>query len=192
MTFDSDDNPGGKSESGIDAYNSELDRLLPEIYAKLRRIAAHHLKNERPNHTLSPTDLVHEAFLILRRQHSLDLDDRKYVLAIASSLMRRVLVNYAKFRRRKKRGDGKDAIHLDEVGELTFVTFERSTIDVIVLENALERLEKRDPRQVKIVEMHFFGGLTFDEIAELLGISLRTVMREWKFARTWLYKEIAK
>ena len=177
--------------SGLEGHLNGVDHLVPLIYSELKRLAAYHLKNERPNHTLSPTELVHEVFLVLRKQHSLDFQDRKYVLTIASSIMRRVLVNYAKYRKRKKRGEGKEEVHLDDVGDITFVTFERSTIDVIVLEDALNRLAKLDPRQVRIVELRFYGGLTFDEIAEVLGISLRTVMREWKFARTWLYKEIA-
>ena len=168
----------------------DLDELVPEFYAELKRLAAYHLQNERPNHTLRPTELVHEVYLLLHKQHSLDLDDRDYFLSIASSIMRRVLVNYAVRRRRKKRGDGGENLPLAEIEEKTLIGFEKNEVDVIALEAVLLELGKRDARAVKIVEMHFYGGLTFDEIARVLGVSLSTVMREWRFARNWLYRNL--
>jgi len=168
----------------------DLDNLIPEVYAELKRLAAYHLQNERPNHTLRPTELVHEVYLLLHKQHSLNLDDRDYFLSVASSIMRRVLVNYAVRRRRKKRGDGRENVPLDEIEIRTLIGFEQNEIDVIALEKVLLELGRRDARAVKIVEMHFYGGLTFEEIARLLKISLSTVMREWRFARNWLYQNL--
>jgi RNA polymerase sigma factor (TIGR02999 family) len=170
----------------------DLDKLIPEVYAELKRLAAYHLHNERPNHTLRPTELVHEVYLLLHKQHSLDLNDRVYFLSIASSIMRRVLVNYAKWRRRKKRGEGIENIPLDALDEKTLIAFEQSEVDVIALEEVLVELAKRDAQSVKIIELHFYGGLTFEEIARLSGVSLSTVMREWRFARNWLYRKLKR
>lgn len=167
-----------------------LDNLVPEVYNELKRLATYHLHNERPNHTLCPTELVHEVYLLLRRQHSLKLNDRVYFLSVASSIMRRVLVNYAKWRRRKKRGENAENIPLDAINEPTLLGFEQSEIDVIALEEVLIALANRDPRAVKIVELHFYGGLTFEEIARFLDVSLSTVMREWRFARNWLFQNL--
>jgi RNA polymerase sigma factor (TIGR02999 family) len=175
----------------LEEFDAErLNELLPKVYTELKRLAAYHLQNERTNHTLRPTELVHEVYLLLRKQHSLDLNDRVYFVSIASSIMRRVLVNYALHRKRIKRGEGKDVFPLDQIKEKTLFGFEQTEIDVIALETVLLELAKRDARAVKIVEMRFYGGLTFDEIARILGISLSTVMREWRFARSWLYQKL--
>ncbi len=168
----------------------DLDKLIPEVYAELKRLAAYHLHNERSNHTLRPTELVHEVYMLLHKQHSLDLNDRVYFLSIASTIMRRVLVNYAKWRRRKKRGEGKENIPLNALDEKTLIGFEQSEVDVIALEEVLVELANRDAQAVKIIELHFYGGLTFEEIARLLDVSLSTVMREWRFARNWLYRNL--
>jgi RNA polymerase sigma factor (TIGR02999 family) len=168
----------------------DLNKLIPEVYAELKRLAAYHLHNERPNHTLRPTELVHEVYLLLHKQHSLDLNDRVYFLSIASTIMRRVLVNYAKWRRRKKRGEGKEDLPLEAYDGNTLIDFEQNEVDVIALEEVLIELANRDAQAVKIIELHFYGGLTFDEIARLLDVSLSTVMREWRFARNWLYKKM--
>lgn len=168
--------------------DQDLDNLIPEVYSELKRLAAYHLKSERPNHTLRPTELVHEVYLRLIKQHSLDLNDRARFVSLASTLMRRVLVNYANSRNRQKRGEGKEKVSLDEIEEKTLIDIEQNQVDVIALEEALTELEKRDRRQVKIVELYFFGGLTFQEIAGVLSISQRSVMRDWEFARAWLYK----
>ncbi len=169
---------------------NSLNRLIPEVYTELNRLAAFHLKSERPNHTLRPAELVHEAYLLLRKQHSLDVNDRVYFLYLASSTMRRVLVNYAKRRKRIKRGEGRENIPLDELSEKTLINFEENKVDVIALEKLLIKLAKGDAQAVKIIELYFYGGLTFDEIAQVLGVSSRTVMREWRFAKTWLYQEL--
>ncbi len=170
--------------------NKNLDKLIPEVYSELNRLAAFHLQNERPNHTLRPAELVHESYLLLHKQHSLDVNDRVYFLCLASSTMRRVLVNYAKRRKRIKRGEGREHIPLDELSEKTLIDFEENKVDVIALEKLLIKLAKRDAQAVKIIELYFYGGLTFDEIAQVLGVSSRTVMREWRFAKTWLYQEL--
>ncbi|MBX3283590.1 MAG: sigma-70 family RNA polymerase sigma factor [Acidobacteria bacterium] len=166
-----------------------LNALVPAIYAELRKVAAYHLRRERPNHTLQPTDLVNEVFLVLKKQHSLDLDDRRYVVSLASVMMRRILYNYAKARNRYKRGNGRN-IPLDEAQSVTLAGFDHTLIDIIALEAALVELANNDPDQVRIVELHFYGGLTFEETAAVMGISLRTVNRKWKFARAWLYNKL--
>lgn len=172
------------------ARGENLDKLVTEVYTELRRLAAYHLKNEKPHHTLRPTELVHEVYLVLQTQHSLNLHDRLKFVSVASMMMRRVLVDYAKNRNRQKRGDGVENVPLEIVEEKTLIEVENNQIDVIALEESLTELEKFDPRQVKIIELHFYGGLTFEEIARALDISLRTVMREWRFARSWLYRHL--
>ena len=170
--------------------DKDLDELIPEVYSELKRLAAYHLHNERPNHTLRPTELVHEVYLLLHKQDSLDVNDRVYFLSIASTIMRRVLVNYALRRKRKKRGEGRENLPLDALDENTLIDFEQNEVDVIALEEVLIELAKRDAQAVKVIELHFYGGLTFDEIARLLDVSLSTVMREWRFARNWLYRNL--
>ncbi len=177
----------------LEALNKiALDNLLPQVYNELKRLAAHHLKNERPNHTLHPTALVHEVYLQLLKQHSLNLDDRAYFLSIASTMMRRVLVNYAKRRARKKRGEGNADVSLITLNEKTFIAFKEDIFDLLELENALNEFARYDARGVKIIELYFYGGLTYAEIAEVLKISTRTVMREWRFAKTWLYQKLKR
>lgn len=180
-------------EDSFEAFNkAALDDLLPQVYNELKRLAAYHLKNERPNHTLRPTALVHEVYLQLLKQHSLNLNDRAYFLSIASTLMRRVLVNYAKRRARKKRGEGNADVSLITLNEKTFIAFKEDIFDLLELENALNELARYDARGVKIIELYFYGGLTYAEIAEVLSISTRTVMREWRFAKTWLYMKLKR
>ncbi len=167
-----------------------LDKLLPRVYSELRRLAAYHLRNERANHTLTPTEIVHEVYMLLRKQHSLDLRDRKYFFAIASSIIRRLLVNYARSRKRMKRGGGKLVELTEDIKDVTLVEFEKKTIDIIALERALVKLGNRDEQLVRIVELRYFGGLTGEETAELLEISKSTVDRHWVFAKNWLYREL--
>jgi RNA polymerase sigma factor (TIGR02999 family) len=159
---------------------------MPEVYSELKRLAAHHLKNENPNHPLKPTDLVHETYLQLRKQHSLVLEDRVYFFSIASTIMRRILVNSAKYRMRKKRGDGVPVISLESLPEMKLGNHFVMYIDVLALEDAMNALARHDPRKLKIVELHFYGGLTFGEIASFLGLSRSTVMRQWRDSRKWL------
>ena len=162
-----------------------LGRLIPIVYKELRRLAAHHMKQERPSHTLQATALVHEAFLRLAGQKQPDWRDRVHFLAVASQVMRNLLVDHARARRRVKRGGGCE-LQLDEA--LTLAAFESE--EVLALEEALERLSRIDPRQERIVELRYFGGLSVEEVATVLGISARTVKREWQMARAWLYAEV--
>jgi RNA polymerase sigma factor (TIGR02999 family) len=165
---------GGKRES--------LDALLPFVYDELKKIAAYKLASERSNHTLQATALVHEAYLRLIDQHSVDWQNRAHFFAIASEMMRRILVNYAESHNAKKRGDGKTLISLDDVDDLAA----ESEVDLIFLDNALKELAEFDTAQARIVELKFFGGLTNEEAAEVLGVSDSTVKREWRMARAWL------
>ena len=159
-----------------------LDEFLPLVYQELKKIAGYKLNAERANHTLQATALVHEAYLRMIDQHSVDWQNRAHFFAIASEMMRRILVNYAEAHNAKKRGDGQTLISLDDAGELAA----KSEIDLIFLDNALKELAEFDEKQAKIVELKFFGGLTNEEAAEVLGVSESTIKREWRMARAWL------
>lgn len=159
-----------------------LDDLLPLVYDELKRIAAYKLSLERHNHTLQATALVHEAYMRLIDQHSVNWNNRAHFFAIASEMMRRILVNYAEGRNAKKRNEGQTLISLDVAGEVAA----DSEIDLIFLDNALKELAEFDPTQARVVELKFFGGLTNEEAAEVLGVSDTTVKREWRMARAWL------
>ena len=163
-----------------------LDEFLPLVYDELKRIAAYKLAAERPNHTLQATALLHEAYLRLIDQHSVDWRNRAHFFAIASEMMRRILVNYAEGHRAKKRNDGKTLISLDDV-EIAA----ESEIDLIFLDNALKELAEFDEQQARIVELKFFGGLSNEEAAEVLGVSESTIKREWRMARAWLSAKLA-
>jgi len=165
-----------------DGKRESLDALLPLVYDELKRIAAYKLASERANHTLQATALVHEAYLRLIDQHSVDWQNRAHFFAIASEMMRRILVNHAESHNAKKRGDGKTLISLDDVDDLAA----DSEVDLIFLDNALKELAEFDAVQARIVELKFFGGLTNEEAAEVLGVSDSTVKREWRMARAWL------
>lgn len=166
---------------------AELDALMPGYYAELRRIANAHLASERSNHTLQVTGLVHETYMRLARQFSVNFSSRTQVLKMASHLMRRILVDYAKARNAQKRGDGCEFEVLDR--ELDLI--DTGKIGMQPLDEALTRLAELDQRQAGIVEMRFFGGLNVEETASTLGISTATVKREWKSARMWLARELA-
>lgn len=165
-----------------------LEALISRVHDELRQIARRRLGREQAGHTLSPTDLVHEAYLKLVPIERVDWRDRAHFFAIASRAMRNVLVDHAERRRTVKRGGGNVALSLDEAaGAVT----ERSLDDLLALGEALERLERVDGRQARVVECRFFGGLSLDETAEALGISAATVSRDWTFARAWLHREMA-
>ena len=164
-----------------------LDELFPLVYGELRRLASAQLKSERENHTLQPTALVHEAYLRLIEQHSVDWQNRAHFFSIASEMMRRILVNYAVSRQAEKRGGIETKLALDEA--ISFAS-ERD-VNLIDLDAALSKLAELDERQARIVEMKFFGGLSAEEIAAVLEISDRTVKREWRSAKIWLYEQMS-
>jgi RNA polymerase sigma-70 factor, ECF subfamily len=163
-------------------------QLIPLVYAELRQLAARRMARESPGHTLQPTALVHEAYLRLTKKREVDWQDRQHFFAVAAREMRRVLVDMARMRDAVKRG-GPDAFHvsIDDVP----VVAEENFADMVVLNDALDRLGAVDARQRAIVDMRLFGGLTVEEIAQTLDISSRTVKREWSFARAWLIGQLA-
>jgi RNA polymerase sigma factor (TIGR02999 family) len=166
---------------------SALDRLLPHVYDQLRRIARHRLRRERAGHTLAATDLVHEAFLELTPLDRIDWRSRAHFCAVASRAMRNVLVDYAVRRGAAKRGAGAQVLPIGDHD----VASEQPLDDLIALSEALDRLERLDARQARVVECRYFGGLTLDETAEALSTSPATVSRDWTFARAWLHNELA-
>lgn len=164
-----------------------LDRLLPQVYEELRRIARARLRHEREDHSLATTDLVHEAFIKLIPLERVDWRSRSHFYAIASRAARHVLVDHAERRRTAKRGGGARAVELDD----QLAAAERPLDELIALSQLLDRLDQLEPRQVRVVECRFFGGLSLDETAEALSISAATVSRDWTFARAWLHREMA-
>jgi RNA polymerase sigma factor (TIGR02999 family) len=164
-------------------------RLISLLYRDLRRVAGSHMRNERADHSLQPTALVHEAYLRLRKVHSIDWQSRSHFLAVAAHTMRHILVDHARAKHAGKRGLEWNQVSI-EVGELSAAL--ESSVDMVVLDEALGRLETFDQRQAKVVEMRFFGGLSEDEIGAQLGISERTVKREWRIAKAWLYHELSQ
>jgi len=160
--------------------------LMPLIYQELHAVAARHMQRERPNHTLQPTVLVHEAFLQLAQEDAVDWQNRAHFFAIASRAMRRVLIDHARAAKAQKRPGGHLQVELHETVKVT----ERS-IDVLALNEALDRLALLDARQAQVVEMRFFAGLSFEEIATILGVSLRTAKRDWTISRAWLHAELS-
>jgi RNA polymerase sigma factor (TIGR02999 family) len=164
-----------------------LAEMLPRVYDELRQLAANYLHKERPGHTLQPTALVHEAYLRLVDQRTINWHNRAHFLGIAARIMRRVLLQHAEARGASKRGGGATPVELDAALEI----FDRREISAAALNTSLRELEAMDPRQGQIVEMRFFGGLSIDETAEVLGISPATVKREWTIAKMWLEREIS-
>jgi RNA polymerase sigma-70 factor, ECF subfamily len=162
--------------------------LLIRVYRELHSMARRHLKGEREGHTLQTTALVHEAYLRLVGKNEIDWRSRSHFFAVASRTMRRILVDYARERAAVKRGGGQQKISIDET-----LAISPEHCDLVTsLDSALERLVKLSPRQAKVVELRFFGGLTEEEIAEVLELSARTVKRDWRMAKAWLYDELSR
>ena len=164
-----------------------LDRLVPIIYDNLRRLAHGYLRKERPGHTLQTTALVHEAYLELLKQKSVDIQNRAHFFAICAHLMREILVQYARRKRTAKRGGG----YKLSLNDALAVPTSRG-VDLVALDDALNELAKLDPQQCRIVELRFFSGLSIEETALVLGVSPATVKRHWVTARLWLYDEIRR
>lgn len=163
-----------------------LDRLLPLVHEELRRAARRHMRHERAGHTLQATALVNEAYLRLIQVRQVHWQDRVHFIAMASRVMRRILVDAARAKGFQKRGAGAQRVSLDEA----LMVQEASSPDFLALDVALTTLEKVDPRKCKVVEMRFFGGLSVEETAEALHVSTGTVMRDWRLAKSWLAREL--
>lgn len=165
-----------------------LNSLIPLVYSELHRLARHHLSRERHEHTLQSTALVNEVYLRLLGQ-GLTVENRTHFFAVASHLMRQILVDHARQRRAAKRGEGFEKVTLSEAEALLPQT---RSVDLLALDDALNELEKADPQLTKIVELRFFGGLSIEESAVALGTSASTVKREWAAARAWLHRELTQ
>ena len=184
----------GPSATEVTALLSELakgnqtaaEKLIPLVYDELKRLARARMRRERPDHTLQTTALVHEAYLKLIRQQDVRWQGRSHFVGIAAQLMRRVLTDHARAHLRKKRGGTAVVLPMDEA--LAFSP--EHSEELIRLDEALDRLAKLDPRQSRIVELRFFGGMSIEETADYLGISPKTVKRDWSVAKAWLYAEV--
>jgi RNA polymerase sigma-70 factor, ECF subfamily len=165
-----------------------LQKIVPLVYDELRRIASHNLHSAGQAQTMLTTDLVHETYLKLIGSQGLSWQNRLHFFSIAATSMRQILVDHARARHAHKRGGKSIRIPLDEC----MVTDDQSFEDIAVLDEALSALEKTDARSARIVELRFFGGLTNEEIAELLDVSIRTVIRDWEFARAWLFRFLSQ
>jgi RNA polymerase sigma factor (TIGR02999 family) len=165
-----------------------LDALFPLVYNELRRLADSYLRNERPDHTLQATALVHEAYVRLVDQTNITWQNRAQFFSVAAQVMRHILVDHARAHQTAKRGGAARKVSLDEaVG-----VFEERDINLVALDDALVELAKLDPRQSRIVELRFFGGLTIEEVAEVLRVSTQTVSLDWSMAKMWLHREISR
>lgn len=162
------------------------ERLISMVYGELRRIARLHLRHESPDNSLQPTALVHEAYFRLTGTREIAWRDRAHFFAVSANIMRRILVDHARGRRASKRGDGWDAVSLNHAA----LPAPQRAPDLIALDDALTRLANLDERQSRVVEMRFFAGMNEDETGKVLGISSRTVKRDWRIARAWLFKEL--
>ncbi|MFN0166020.1 MAG: sigma-70 family RNA polymerase sigma factor [Bryobacteraceae bacterium] len=166
-----------------------VDRLIPLVYRELRRLAGYYMRGERPGHTLQATALVHEAFLLLVDQSRADWQNRAQFMGVAGQLMRRLLVDHARRRKAVKRGGF--PLTLDE-GRFDLGADLAQTEEILAVDEVLARLADLDPQQAKVVELRYFGGLSIEETAEALGISTRTVKRDWTMAKAWLRGQLAR
>jgi len=163
------------------------EQLMAAIYRELRRLAAAHLRRERDDHTLQATELVNEAFVKLLEHQNCTWENRTHFFAIASTMMRRVLVDYARKRNRLKRGGGEAP---SELNEEVFIS-EQKSAEILELDAALDRLSQLEPRQTRVVELRYFAGLSVEEAAEVLSVSPKTIKRDWNVARAWLHRELS-
>jgi RNA polymerase sigma factor (TIGR02999 family) len=161
-------------------------KLIPVVYDELRRLAASYMRRERPDHTLQATALVHEAFLKLVEQRAVNWQSRAHFFGVAAQLMRRILIDHARGHLRQKRGGEHKKVSLDEA----FIFSEQQSAELLAVDESLTRLSKLDARQGRVVDLRFFGGLSVEEAAEVLGISPKTVKRDWSIAKAWLYADL--
>ncbi|MEP7212391.1 MAG: sigma-70 family RNA polymerase sigma factor [Acidobacteriota bacterium] len=172
-----------------DGNEEVVNQILPHIYDELRRLASSYLRRERSNHTLQPTALVHEAYMKLIDQSRVKWQNRAHFFGIAAQVMRRILMDHARKHTAEKRGGDAELLPIEE--EILIVSHDKSA-ELIALDDALQQLAEMDERKARIVELRYFGGLSIEETAEVLRVSVPTVNREWRMAKAWLYSEIAK
>jgi RNA polymerase sigma factor (TIGR02999 family) len=185
------DFPSPTSEPPLHWGNGDrktLEALLPLVYEELRRLARSHLRQQRPNHTLQTTALVHEAYLRLAREKGLAVESRAHFLGIAAQLMRWILVDYERNRRTAKRGAGATRLNLDE--QVVAASSSNSDVDLLALDAALHKLAELEAQQSRIIELRYFAGLSIEDTAQFLGVSPATVKRSWTSARAWLLREM--
>ncbi|MBK7707692.1 MAG: sigma-70 family RNA polymerase sigma factor [Acidobacteria bacterium] len=172
-----------------DGRGEALDELMPLVYAELHRKASKYLRNERQGHTLQTTDLINEAYLKLVGLNEIEWQSRNHFYAIASTAMRRILVDHARERKRDKRGGVAEDLPIDDALQ---IASPQRPVDIVALDEALDRLARLDKRQARIVELRYFAGLSNDETAAVLGVSNATVRLDWTMAKNWLRKELDK
>lgn len=170
-----------------DGDENALERLMPLVYDELRRMAHGYMRRQPSNHTFQTTELIHEAYLKVAKTNGRDFQNRSHFFGVAAKAMRHILVDYARTKQSEKRGGGRERVELLDAGA---VSFDR-TDELVALDEALKTLESLDARKCRVVELRFFGGLTNEEIAQVLKISGETVKRDWRFARNWLLRELA-
>ena len=166
---------------------AHADEVFPILYDELRKRAHSFLRRERPGHTLQTTALINETYIRLREQRNIDWESRAHFFAICATLMRRILVDYAKSKHRAKRGGYAEHLAIDG---LALADGNKTDVDVLALDDALNRLDELDPQQARIVELRYFSGFTIEETASVLGLSDSTVKREWRVAKAWLRHEL--
>jgi RNA polymerase sigma factor (TIGR02999 family) len=179
--------PEKKTSPSVSAEQEGADAVIQEIYQELRRLAHSFMRQQRPNHTLQATALVHEAYLRMHRRSAVQCTDRSHFFAVAARAMRQILVDHERGRRAQKRGAGALKLNLDEAASITV----NPQPDLLDLNGALDKLAAIHPRKAQVVELLYFGGLKAAEAAEVLGVASRTVERDWHFARVWLHREIS-
>jgi RNA polymerase sigma-70 factor, ECF subfamily len=161
-------------------------KLIPVVYDELRRLAGSYMRRERADHTLQATALVNEAYLKLIEQRAVNWQSRAHFFGVAAQLMRRILIDYARGHTREKRGGDQKKVSLDEV----ILFSDQQADELLAVDDSLNLLEKMDPRQARVVELRFFAGLSVEEAAEALGVSPKTVKRDWSVAKAWLYADL--
>jgi RNA polymerase sigma factor (TIGR02999 family) len=164
-----------------------LEELMPLVYQELHRLADHYLRRERVGHTLQATALINEAYLRIINQEGVNWQNRAHFFGVAAQMMRRILVDHARSHLYAKRGGGAQKLTINEALD---IPQQERDLDLVALDDALQRLEQIDPQQSRIIELRFFGGLTIEETAEVLGISPATIKRDWNWAKAWLYREL--
>jgi RNA polymerase sigma factor (TIGR02999 family) len=171
-----------------DGNQDVVNQILPHIYDELRRLAGSYLRRERSDHTLQPTALVHEAYMKLIDQRQVRWQNRAHFFGIAAQVMRRILMDHARKHKAEKRGGEADKLPLED--EILVVSTDSSD-QLLALDEALKTLSELDPQKAKIVELRYFGGLSIEETAEVMGVSVPTINRQWRMAKAWLYSQLA-